>query len=147
MTDELRYQAGFGNAFQSEAVEGALPSTQNTPNPPPFQLVTEQLNGTGFTVHRAENRRVWMYRLRAQILDRPFAPVRDPRFARFTADFREGVPTPQVMRFRPVDLPGAPTTFLEGLTTFAGAGVIVAATLYLALRERRRPLRKPAPDA
>jgi len=122
VTDELRYQAGFGNAFQSEAVEGALPSTQNTPNPPPFQLVTEQLNGTGFTVHRAENRRVWMYRLRAQILDRPFAPVRDPRFARFTADFREGVPTPQVMRFRPVDLPGAPTTFLEGLTTFAGAG-------------------------
>ncbi|MEQ9122683.1 MAG: DMT family transporter [Alphaproteobacteria bacterium] len=29
-------------------------------------------------------------------------------------------------------------------TTFAGAGVIVAATLYLALRERRRPLRTPA---
>jgi len=32
-------------------------------------------------------------------------------------------------------------------TTFAGAAVIVAATLYLALRERRQPLPKPARDA
>jgi len=121
-TESLRYQAGFGNAFQSEAVPGALPTSQNTPNPPPFQLITEQINGTGFTVHRHDNRRVWLYRLRAQVLDRPFRPVDAATYDRFVADFREGVPTPQVMRFRPLALPTEPTTFLEGLTTFAGAG-------------------------
>ncbi len=118
----LRYQAGFGNAFQSEAVTGALPTEQNTPNPPPFKLITEQINGTGLTVHRAHNHRVWLYRLRAQILDRPFRAVSDPRHARFVADFRDGVPIPQVMGFNPVTMPSEPTNWLQGLTTFAGAG-------------------------
>jgi len=121
-SESLRYLAGFGNTLQSEAVPGALPTEQNTPNPPPFSLVTEQINGTGFTVHRAENRRVWLYRLRAQILDRPFTEWASPAGGRFVADFGEGVPTPEVMRFRPMSMPSAPTTFLEGLTTFAGAG-------------------------
>lgn len=119
MTSDLSYLAGFGNRLQSEAIPGALPADQNTPNPAPFDLVTEQINGTGFTVHRAHNQRVWLYRLRAQVLDRPFEPVST---GRFVGDFSQGVPTPQIMRFNPLTMPQRPTTFVEGLTTFAGAG-------------------------
>ncbi|MEZ4318726.1 MAG: iron-containing alcohol dehydrogenase [Myxococcota bacterium] len=117
--DDLEYQSGFGNALSSEARPGALPRTQNSPRKVPYGLFTEQINGTGFTVHRAENRRTWMYRLRPQILDRGFRPRPS---GRFVGTFEEGVPSPEVMRFRPLTAPTAPTDFLAGLTTFAGAG-------------------------
>jgi homogentisate 1,2-dioxygenase len=116
---DLSYLAGFGNAFQSEAIEGALPTGQNTPKKVPFSLFTEQINGTGFTVHRHENQRVWLYRLRPQILDRGWYERPSPRF---TSDFSEALPSPEVLRFQPLDLPDTPTDFLAGLTTFAGAG-------------------------
>ncbi|MEL6347813.1 MAG: homogentisate 1,2-dioxygenase [Myxococcota bacterium] len=118
-TDELRYQIGFGNAFATEAVEGALPRTQNSPRQAPFGLFAEQINGTGFTVHRAENRRVWLYRLRPQNLDQHFRPR---PVGRFVGDFSEAVPSPEVMRFKPVTMPTQPTDFLDGLVTFGGVG-------------------------
>ena len=116
---ELAYQAGFGNALQTEALPGALPADRNAPQHPPYDLVAEQINGTGFTVRRAENLRTWVYRLRPQILGRPFRPLPT---ARFVGDFSEGIPSPQVMRFGPLSAPPAGTTFLDGLTTFAGVG-------------------------
>ena len=116
---ELTYQAGFGNILQTEALEGALPTGQNTPLQPKYTLITEQINGTGFTVHRAENQRTWMYRLRAQILDREFSPL---PVKHFVGDFSTGLPSPQVMRFKPLSMPAPGTTFLDGLTTFAGVG-------------------------
>ncbi|MBX3246237.1 MAG: homogentisate 1,2-dioxygenase [Myxococcales bacterium] len=119
MNDPLDYQAGFGNALASEARPGALPRHQNSPRRVPFGLVAEQLNGTGFTVKRAENRRTWMYRLRPQILDRGFRPR---AHARFVGDFHEAVPFPEHLGFSPLPIPEAPTDFLAGLTTFAGAG-------------------------
>ena len=115
----LQYQAGFGNELASEAVPGALPTDQNAPNPPPFGLVIEQINGTGFTVERARNLRTWMYRLRPQIRSTGFA---ERPHGRFVGTFEQGVPSPEVLRFRPAALPDAPTDFLAGLTTFAGAG-------------------------
>jgi homogentisate 1,2-dioxygenase len=64
MTDALTYQSGFGNHFSTEAVAGALPVGQNSPQKPPFGLYAEQLSGTAFTAPRHENRRSWLYRLR-----------------------------------------------------------------------------------
>lgn len=117
--DELSYQAGFGNTFTTEALPGALPRRQNTPRQVKYGLVTEQINGTGFTVERAQNRRTWMYRLRPQILARAFRPREG---GRFTGDFSDAVPTPQVMRFKPQTMPTEPTDFIAGLTTFGGVG-------------------------
>lgn len=117
--DELKYQAGFGNALASEAREGALPRDQNSPRQPRYGLHAEQINGTGFTVVRALNQRTWMYRLRPQIVDAPFRPTNLPRFA---GHFTEGLASPEVMRFAPMPVPDAPTDFLSGITTFAGAG-------------------------
>ena len=51
----LAYQSGFGNAFSSEAVRGALPAGQNSPQRPPKGLYPEVLSGTAFTAPRAEN--------------------------------------------------------------------------------------------
>ena len=51
MSDELRYQSGFGNEFATEAVAGGLPQGQNAPQKHPLGLYTEQFSGT--PVHRA----------------------------------------------------------------------------------------------
>jgi homogentisate 1,2-dioxygenase len=118
--DELRYQAGLGNAMRTEALSGALPKVRHVPRKTPYGLHPEQINGTGFTVERALNRRSWLYRLRPQVLDRGFERL--PPHPRLRARFDEGVPSPQVMRYRAIAMPREPTDFLDGLTTFAGAG-------------------------
>ncbi len=115
----LAYQSGFGNALSSEARPHALPRDQNSPRKVPYGLFAEQINGTGFTVRRADNRRTWMYRLRPQVVDRPYRPR---EHARFTGEFSRGVPLPELLGYRPLDMPTEPTDFLAGLTTFAGAG-------------------------
>src|SRR3546814_3769067 len=43
------YIPGFGNHISTEAVAGALPVGQNSPQRPAFGLYTEQLSGTAFT--------------------------------------------------------------------------------------------------
>ena len=73
MTDALQYRSGFGNHLSSEAVPGALPVGQNSPQKPPFGLYAEQLSGTAFTAPRHENRRSWLYRLRPSAGHGPYA--------------------------------------------------------------------------
>src|ERR1700761_5525277 len=58
------YLPGFGAHHVTEAIPGALPEGQNSPQKPPFGLYAEQLSGTAFTAPRHENRRSWLYRLR-----------------------------------------------------------------------------------
>lgn len=49
---DLKYQTGFGNEFATEAVEGALPVGQNSPQKAPLGLYAEQFSGTAFTAPR-----------------------------------------------------------------------------------------------
>jgi homogentisate 1,2-dioxygenase len=56
--------AGFGNHFESEALPGALPKGQNSPQKAPYGLYAEQLTGSSFTAPRHENLRSWLYRIR-----------------------------------------------------------------------------------
>ncbi|MFI4904595.1 MAG: homogentisate 1,2-dioxygenase, partial [Burkholderiales bacterium] len=60
----LVYQSGFGNTFATEALAGALPQGQNSPQRVAYGLYAEQLSGTAFTAPRAANRRSWLYRIR-----------------------------------------------------------------------------------
>ncbi|KAH8096626.1 homogentisate 1,2-dioxygenase [Cristinia sonorae] len=62
-SDPYVYQVGFGNAFASQAIPGALPEGQNSPQNCKYDLYAEQLNGTPFTVPRAFNQRTWLYRI------------------------------------------------------------------------------------
>ena len=73
--DKLRYQSGFANEFVTEALAGALPIGQNSPQKAPYGLYTEQLSGTAFTAPRAANRRSWLYRIRPAAVHRPFKRI------------------------------------------------------------------------
>src|SRR5258708_10441921 len=57
----LRYLTGFGNEHASEAVAGALPVGQNSPQKPPLGLYPELLSGTAFTPPPHENPRSRLY--------------------------------------------------------------------------------------
>ena len=61
------YQSGFGNEFATEAVAGALPVGQNSPQKVAHGLYAEQLTGTAFTAPRGSNRRSWLYRIRPAV--------------------------------------------------------------------------------
>ena len=121
MSEELRYQTGFGNALASEARPGALPVNQNTPKEVPYGLFAEQLNGSGFTMHRNLNLRTWMYRLRPAIHSRGFERLEQAP-GHFVGRFEEALPFPEHLRFRPIAMPSTPTDWLDGMQTFAGAG-------------------------
>ena len=55
---------GFGNDFETEALAGALPQGQNSPQKCAYGLYAEQLSGSPFTAPRSTNERSWLYRMR-----------------------------------------------------------------------------------
>lgn len=61
------YSSGFGNDFETEALPGALPQGQNSPQKCPYKLYAEQLSGTAFTAPRGQNERTWCYRIRPSV--------------------------------------------------------------------------------
>jgi homogentisate 1,2-dioxygenase len=49
--------------LRTEAVDGALPIAQNSPQVPAYGLYAEKLSGTAFTAPRHENQQSWLYRI------------------------------------------------------------------------------------
>ena len=112
-------QSGFGNEFASEALPGALPVGQNSPQQVPYGLYAEQLSGTAFTAPRHANRRSWLYRIRPAAMHAPFRLL---DAGRFHNRFDETPASPNPLRWDPLPLPTTPTDFIEGLFTIAGNG-------------------------
>ncbi len=115
----LAYESGFGNEFATEALPGALPVGQNSPQRCPYGLYAEQLSGTAFTAPRGANRRSWLYRIRPAAMHRPFERIPSERI---TSDFGQVATPPNQLRWNPLPLPDAPTDFLDGLIAMAGNG-------------------------
>lgn len=116
---EPRYQSGFGNELASEALPGALPAGQNSPQRAPYGLYAEQLSGTAFTAPRGANRRSWLYRIRPAAMHGTFERLDSGLLVGGFDD----VPTPpSQLRWNPPPIPSQPTDFLEGLVTLAGNG-------------------------
>jgi homogentisate 1,2-dioxygenase len=114
------YLSGFGNEFATEALEGALPAGQNSPQRAPYGLYAEQVSGTAFTAPRSHNRRSWLYRIRPAAVHLPFKLVESPAIV---SDFATVPPTPpDQLRWDPLPMPDAPTDFIDGWTTMAGNG-------------------------
>ncbi|WP_442593180.1 homogentisate 1,2-dioxygenase [Parapusillimonas sp. JC17] len=137
---ELKYQSGFGNHCATEALPGALPEGRNSPQVCPYGLYAEQLSGTAFTVARAESRRSWLYRIRPTALQGAFE--RFDGIKGWTNTFGNGPVTPNRLRWNPLDIPTAPTDFLEGMHTWAGNGhcddqIGVSINLYAANRSMK----------
>ena len=116
----LAYLTGFGNEFATEALPGALPVGQNSPQRAPYGLYAEQLSGTAFTAPRDANRRSWLYRIRPAAMHRPFEPY--ARAANVTNDFAQVDAPPNQLRWDPLPFPQQPTDFVDGLVTMAGNG-------------------------
>ena len=114
-----KYQSGFGNEFASEAVPGALPVGQNSPQRVAHGLYAEQLSGTAFTAPRHMGRRSWLYRIRPAAVHKPFQPL---THATFHNRFDEAPATPNQLRWDPLPLANVPTDFVDGLVTLAGNG-------------------------
>jgi homogentisate 1,2-dioxygenase len=131
------YLPGFGAHHVSEALPGALPEGQNSPQKPPFGLYAEQLSGTAFTAPRHENRRSWLYRLRPSAGHPAYAPLAHPTLR--SGPFTEAPADPNRLRWGPAPMPDTPQDFIDGLVTIAGNGDVatgagMAAHLYLANR-------------
>ena len=120
LPDTALYLSGFGNEFATEALPGALPVGQNSPQRAPYGLYAEQISGTAFTAPRSHNRRSWLYRIRPAAVHLPFRLVES---AAVVSDFATVPPTPpNQLRWDPLPMPAAPTDFIAGWTTMAGNG-------------------------
>ncbi|KAG0499211.1 hypothetical protein HPP92_003902 [Vanilla planifolia] len=122
-SEDLKYMAGFGNHFSSEALVGSLPEGQNNPLLCPMGLYAEQISGTAFTVPRRSNQRSWFYRIRPSVTHEPFQ-ARKPHHSNLLGEFNQENCsfTPNQLRWKPVDFPETPTDFIDGLYTMCGAG-------------------------
>lgn len=116
---DLSYQTGFANHFASEALPGALPEGRNSPQRCAYGLYAEQTSGTAFTAPRAENRRVWTYRIRPAAIHGEFAPYAHPSFHN---DWQSGPVPPDQMRWSPLPMPSPETDFIDGLFSMGGNG-------------------------
>ena len=122
---KLKYQTGFGNEFATEAVKGALPVGQNSPQRAPLGLYAEQFSGTAFTAPRATNKRTWTYRIRPSVTHLPCKQIAN---GGWESDFSKIPATPNQLRWNPLPLPTEPTDFIDGITTIAGNGDLFAQT-------------------
>ncbi len=119
----LDYLSGFGNEFASEALPGALPEGQNSPQRCPYGLYAEQLSGSPFTAPRAENRRSWLYRIRPSVKHQGRYARREMPLWKSAPDHMKGrLPLGQ-LRWGPVPLPEKEKlTFVTGMRTVTTAG-------------------------
>ncbi|PVV01251.1 hypothetical protein BB560_004340 [Smittium megazygosporum] len=121
---DYEYQAGFGNEFQSEALPGALPEVQNTPQHPPYGLYSEQLNGSSFTAPRSHNLRTWLYKIHPATMQGPSVPyTKNLRLVSNFLDEANVQISASQLRWMPFDIPKSKgVDFVDGLTTICGTG-------------------------
>lgn len=117
----LKYQSGFGNQHATEAIAGALPVAQNSPQQVAFGLYAEQVSGSAFTSPRAENLRSWQYRLQPSAEHSSYRAVDLGRLR--TGPCVEVPASPNRLRWNPLPIAdGFDCDFLDGLVTIATNG-------------------------
>lgn len=118
---DLKYQSGFGNHFETEALKGALPVGRNNPQKPAYGLYAEQLNGSAFTAPPFENFRSWLYRILPSACQSPFLPY-EAGFLKSASEDNRGSVTPNALRWDPLDYPKKSAHFIQALRTFCVSG-------------------------
>lgn len=125
MENTSRYMSGFANEFATEALVGALPKNQNSPQQCAYGLYAEQISGTAFTAPRHSNRRTWTYRIRPAAMHQPFVQIDN---GMMTNDFASVPSSPNQMRWDAQPIPSTPTHFAQSWVTMAGNGSADAQT-------------------
>jgi len=133
------YMPGFGNDFETEALPGALPHGQNSPQRCAYGLYAEQLSGSPFTAPRGINERSWLYRIRPSVRH-------TGRFTRTDIPFWKTAPCLDEhdlaigqLRWGPPPMPNEATTFVSGIRTMTTGGDVntqtgMAAAVFLVNR-------------
>lgn len=70
--DPYKYQPGFNNHFESEAIPGTIPKGQNSPRFIRFGLYAEQMTASAFVAPRNVNKKAWLYRSRPAVAHQGF---------------------------------------------------------------------------
>jgi homogentisate 1,2-dioxygenase len=109
------YLNGFGNHHQSEAIPGALPTQQNSPQRCHKGLYAEQLSGSAFTRLRHTNLHSWLYRLLPSVVQGDFSPYPNVIQQSFAL-----MQSPNPQRFSPRSKPLNSVDFIDGLFHMAG---------------------------
>ena len=82
-TGRLLWRAALGVVLprrgraRPDALPGALPQGQNSPQRCAYGLYAEQLSGSPFTAPRGQNERSWLYRIRPAAMHRQAPPPSD----------------------------------------------------------------------
>lgn len=118
-TRERPTLAGFANEFATEALPGALPQGQNSPQKIAYGLVSELVSGTTFAAPRALNRRSYLFRIRPSTIGGEPSRLEHDTF--LTPPF-DVLPFPGPLRWGPAPIGGAAHDFLDGLMTICGNG-------------------------
>ena len=133
------YMPGFGNDFETEALEGALPQGRNSPQRVNYGLYAEQLSGSPFTAPRGKNERSWLYRIRPSVRHvGRFRKIDIPYWKTAPHVVKDVISLGQY-RWDPVPFPEEDVDFLTGMRTITTAGDVhtqvgMAAHVYLANR-------------
>lgn len=114
------YSAGFGNYHQSEAIPGALPKQQNSPQQCQFGLYAEQLSGSAFTRPRHLNLRSWLYRTLPSVVHSDYEPYNQAGLT------YAALQAPNPFRWSPLALPDKKQDFVDGLFHIAGNHLVNA---------------------
>ena len=130
------YMSGFGNDFETEALDGALPQGQNSPQRCPYGLYAEQLSGTPFTAPRGKNERSWCYRIQPSVKHtNRFKKIEMP-FWKSAPHILDDIISLGQYRWNPISSE-TKTNFINGMRTMTTAGDVntqvgMAAHIYVA---------------
>lgn len=116
----MDFQKGFGNYHQTEAIPGALPTDQNSPQHTTFGLYAEQVSGTAFTRKRHQNFRSWLYRTLPSVVQGTYTPYEKMLFSSFAIE-----QSPNPLRWLPLETQ-MPCDFVDGLFHIAGSRMVQA---------------------
>lgn len=134
------YMSGFANDFETEALPGALPQGQNSPQKCNYGLYAEQLSGSAFTKPHPE--RTWCYRIRPSV-------KHTTRFQKIDVQHWKSAPhvLPDVLslgqyRWDPVPHGEDGLTWVTGMRTVTTAGDVntqagMASHIYLVTQSMR----------
>lgn len=110
------YLAGFGNYHQSEAIPGALPKAQNSPQQCQFGLYAEQLSGSAFTRQRHVNLHSWLYRTIPSVVHEDYSLYSQVSPLAYAND-----QAPNPFRWSPLKAPSDNLDFIDNLFHLAGS--------------------------
>lgn len=116
------YMPGFGNDFETEALPGALPYGQNSPQKCGYGLYAEQLSGSPFTAPRGVNERSWLYRIQPSVKHTTsFTATEHPLWRSAPCTDTHSLPIGQ-LRWAAPPFPEGQLTFVSGVRTVTTAG-------------------------